>query len=203
MTTRTPRDPSIEVFNLLNIKPLRRSCSRSPPGWTRREASASFEFLVSLGVRLLISATIRSGSVETPLSTAAKDIFEGAVTTVAQLRDQLRPMTPSDALFTRGFRASASVQCEAWPVLPPLAPKRSEGRSRTVVHPAGRPGDHQPRTRPASEARGSWPQFTDDDVSQYAKRLATSSCSTPAPTRPQEARRSTTRRRCTRHRPTS
>ena len=74
---------SIEVFNLLNIRPMQALQLSIAASMDKREASESFDFLVSLGVRLLISATIRSGSVEGPLSNAARDIFEGKVTTAA------------------------------------------------------------------------------------------------------------------------
>lgn len=61
----------------------RRSWSRCP-----RPSAKTYDFLVALGVRLLIAATVRSGSVETPLSAAAKSVYDGAITT-AQWRGEM------------------------------------------------------------------------------------------------------------------
>ena len=137
----------------------------------KREAAASFEFLVSLGVRLLIATTVRSGSVETPLSTAAKDIFERKITTAAELKQQLKTLTPSDPQFQEAFeRARVSTAKLGRYYLRSL-----EMAAKGEAEPWFIPQDdraiinleHVLPEKPEE----NWPHITEDDVSQYAKRL--------------------------------
>jgi soluble P-type ATPase len=57
--------------------------------FAQKETAQAFQFLISLGVRLLIASTTRSGSVEQPLSFAANEIFTGKITTPADLKKRL------------------------------------------------------------------------------------------------------------------
>jgi len=56
------------------------------------EAARAFRFLIALGVRLIIASSTRSASVELPLATAAKDVFEEKIGTAAELRKSLSPL---------------------------------------------------------------------------------------------------------------
>ena len=68
---------AIEVFNLLNIKPMRPLLLSIATKFKPKEAAQAYQFLVSLGIRLLIASSTRSGSVETPLAAAANEVFTG------------------------------------------------------------------------------------------------------------------------------
>lgn len=130
-----------------------------------REAADAFVFLVSLGVRLVIATTVRSGSVETPLSTAAREIFAGNIGTAAQLQDQLKTLTPSDSQFREAFERALG------PLLPALARNGRQGRDRAVV-PAqdDRAIINLEHVLP-QKPEDNWPHITDEDVAQYSKRL--------------------------------
>lgn len=99
---------AIEVFNMLNIRPLRPLILAVTLKMSERETPSAFKFLLSLGVRLLIAATTRSGSVELPLASAANDVFTGTIDTASKLRKALVAITPSDQTFMAAF-ATAKV----------------------------------------------------------------------------------------------
>lgn len=94
---------SLEAFNLLNIKPLRPLAlavtNRFPPG----ELRTSFDFLVSLGVRLMVASSTRSGSVEQPLAEAARRVWDEELTSPSSIRGAVKHITPSDDDFRTAF----------------------------------------------------------------------------------------------------
>jgi uncharacterized protein DUF1524 len=162
---------AIEVFNLFNIKPMRALLLAIAAKMDPQAAADSFAFLVSLGVRLIIATTIRSGSVEGPLSSAAKDVFAGSITSVSQLKEQLKNLTPSDQHFREAFeRARVSTARLARYYLRSLemaAKKQPEPwfipqDDRSIIN-----LEHVLPEKPDDD----WPQFTEDDINQYAKRL--------------------------------
>lgn len=99
---------AIEVFNLVKIKPFRPLLLAISARMSPREAIRSFQFLISLGVRLLVASTTRSGSVELPLSQVAHDVFAGKVDTAQLLQKELDDITPTDEEFRLAF-ATARV----------------------------------------------------------------------------------------------
>lgn len=95
---------AIEVLNLFNIRPMRALMLGVASRLDPKETSAVFVFLISLGVRLLIAGTTRSGSVETPLADVAHKVFGGEVTTGQQVRAALKNITPTDKEFREAFQ---------------------------------------------------------------------------------------------------
>jgi hypothetical protein len=162
---------AIEVFNLLSIRPMQALLLAIAANMEKREASTAFEFLVSLGVRLLIAATIRSGSVETPLSAAAKDIFDGKITTTAQLKEQLKAMVPSNSQFAEAFERARVSSAK----LGRYYLRSLESAAKDETEPWFIPQDDRAiinleHVLP-QKPEGNWPAFTEDDVNQYSKRL--------------------------------
>jgi hypothetical protein len=96
---------AIEVFNLFDIKPLRPLILAIAARMEPRQAAASYNFLIALGVRLITAASTRSGSVEIPVAEAAKQVFLGAIDTVEKLREMLAALTPTDGEFRAAFRS--------------------------------------------------------------------------------------------------
>ena len=70
------------------------------------ESGAAFQFAVSLGVRLMIASSTRSGSVELPLANVAHGIFTGDVETVRELKLRLNGVTPTDDEFRGAFETA-------------------------------------------------------------------------------------------------
>lgn len=162
---------AIEVFNLLNIKPMQALLLAVAHRMDAREASESFSFLVSLGVRLLIATTIRSGSVETPLSLAARAVFDGEVTTTDELKDHLKGLTPRDGQFQEAFERARVSSAK----LGRYYLRSLEMAAKTEPEPWFIPQEDRliinlEHVLP-QVPEDNWPHITDEDVAQYAKRL--------------------------------
>jgi hypothetical protein len=162
---------AIEVFNLLDIKPMRPLLLALTATMSQKETAASFQFLLSLGVRLLIAATTRSGSIEELLAEAAHEVYTGKITTAAKLRETLAPITPTDQAFREAFEiARVSNSRFARYYLRSL-----EQTAQRDPEPSFLPTDdgsiinleHVLPKKP----EGNWFGFTDDDVRGYATRL--------------------------------
>src|SRR5205814_6790720 len=97
----TRRD--LEVLNLFDIRPIRALMLAIANKFLDREAQKAFGFLVSLGVRLMIASSTRTGSVEEGLASAAHRIFADQVTTAAALVADLEAITPKDVTFKGAF----------------------------------------------------------------------------------------------------
>ena len=136
-----------------------------------KAATASFEFLVALGVRLLVSTTIRSGSVEAPLNVAARELFSGGIKTAGQLKEHLANLSPSDLQFEQGF-ATANVSNAR---VARYYLRALEKALNDEAEPWFEPQEDQSlvnleHVMPLRLA-GNWPDVTDDDVKVYGKRL--------------------------------
>ena len=97
---------SIEVLNLLDIKPLRPVLLVIAMKMEDKEAAQSLQFMVSQSVRLLITASTRTGSVEEALAAVAHAIFKGEITTAAELRHRLGQITPNNEVFRLDFETA-------------------------------------------------------------------------------------------------
>ena len=162
---------AIEVFNLLNIRPMRALLLAISAKMDKSEAAKAFQHLISVGVRLLIAATIRSGSVETPLSIAAKDIFDVKIQTSQQLKAQLKALTPSDAQFREAFeRARVSSARLGRYYLRSLEMAARAEREPWFIPQSDRSVINLEHVLP-QKPEGQWPQFSDEEVAQYVNRL--------------------------------
>lgn len=162
---------AIRVLNVLNIRPITPVVLAVAAKTKRSEVAASLRFLVSLGVRLLIASSTRSGAVEVPLANAAQSIWKGDISTTDELRDALQSITPNDDRFRSAFETAR-------------VPRASLARYylRSLEKATKDPPD--PWYTPTEETEeinlehvlprnpeGNWPQFDDDDSRQYVTRL--------------------------------
>jgi hypothetical protein len=167
---------AIEALNLIDIKPMRPLILAVAARMEPREASIALQFLIALGVRLMIASSTRSSSVEVPLAEAARAVFDPApedeqVTTAEQLAKRLANLIPSDADFRLAF-ADAKVSTAR---LARYYLRSLEMASKGESEPWFVPHDDKqiinlehvlPR-----KPEGNWPQFTDEEVQLYATRL--------------------------------
>lgn len=162
---------AIEVFNLLDIKPMRALLLAVAARMDEKETPATMRFLVSLGVRLLVAAIVRSGSVETPLAATAREVFEGRVTNAQEVKEALKGITPSDAQFREAFERARSSTAKLARYYLRSIERTAKGEAEAEFIPEEDRNiitlEHVLPERP----EGNWPAFTDEDVSQYAKRL--------------------------------
>lgn len=162
---------AIKVFNLLNIKPMRPLLLAVTMKMSQREAASSFQFLLALGVRLLVASSTRSGSVELPLAEAANKVYEGEIETVAKLSTKLAAVTPTD----RDFREACENARVSNAQLARYYLRSLETAAKGEAEPWFMPTDdrsiinleHILPKKPG----GNWPQFDEESVKSYANRL--------------------------------
>jgi hypothetical protein len=136
-----------------------------------KEALAAFEALISLGVRLIIASSTRSGSIEEALSDAACDVFAEKISTAAQLKRKINGIAPNEEKFRQAFEVATVSKA-------PLA--------RYYLRTLERVAKNEPtpwfKVNEDKEVinlehilpqktEGNWPQFNDEEVTIYHKRL--------------------------------
>jgi hypothetical protein len=101
---------SIEVFNLLSIRPFRPLILAIANKFDKKETGLAFKFLVSLSVRLVITAGAASGSIDESAAATSLEIFTGKVKTAAALKKMLGDITPTDEAFREAFKVARVSQ---------------------------------------------------------------------------------------------
>ena len=162
---------AIEVFNLLNIKPMRSLLMAIATKFSKKEAANAFQFLVSLGVRLLIASSTRSGTVEIPLAEAAHDVFEEKIGDAKSLKRFLETITPKNGVFKEAFETARASKSQLARYYLRSLEMAAKGESepwfipqddRTVINLEHvlpkKPGEH-------------WSNFSEDEVRMYVNRL--------------------------------
>jgi len=163
---------SIETINDFDIKPFRPALLAVAARFAPAEAAKAFQLFVALGVRMLITTSTRTGSVEQSFAAVARKIFKDrTITTAAELRKEIASLIPSDAQFYQAFQTAtvtsgplaryylralekaAKAEPFAWWV--PIADKEA----MTL--------EHILPLRP----EGGWSQFSEDEVKAYSKRI--------------------------------
>ena len=162
---------AVEVLNLFDIKPLRPLMLAITECFTEKETELATRFCVSFGVRLMIAGSTRTGSVEEGIAEAAHQIFTNALTTASALKRKLVHLTPSDGTFSaaletatvsnrklaryylRSMELTAKGEREPWHI-------PNDDRSEINL-------EHVLPEKP----EGHWPQFSDDEVRLYRKRI--------------------------------
>ena len=163
---------AVRVLNVLNIRPLRPTVlAVSARMENEVDLAEALRFLLSLGVRLLVASSTRSGRVEIPLARAAHAIWEGSISSAAELKSALSQITPSDEEFRTGFETARVSNAR----LARYYLRSLETASKNESEPWFMPTDdgavinleHVLPRRP----EGNWPQFNDDEVRLYSGRL--------------------------------
>lgn len=162
---------AIEVFNLFDIKPLRPLILAIATRMDEKQATLAFQFLIGLSVRLIIASSTRTSSVEIPLASAAKSVFEGTIETAKRLRDDLASITPKDGEFQTAFEtarvSNAKLARYYLRSLEMTAKNESEPwfvpqDDRQVIN-----LEHVLPKKPEQ----NWPLFSEDEVRQLSTRL--------------------------------
>ena len=162
---------AIEVLNLFDIKPLRPLMLAIAQKFPDKETERAFQFCVSLGLRLMIASSTRTGTVEEGLAAAAHNIFIGKITTAGDLKSDLKSLTPSDGRFAAAFEiATVSNRKLARYYLRSL-----ELAAKGEAEPWHIPNDDRSMINLEhvlpEKPEGNWPQFTDEQAKLYYKRI--------------------------------
>lgn len=162
---------ALSVLNLFDIRPMRPLMLAIGHKLPKGEAEDSFKFLVSLCVRLMITGTTRTGTVEEGTAEAAHKVFTGEVSSAEKLYASVKGIVPNDEQFRLGFQtATVSNRKLAKYYLRSL-----EMGAKGEAEPWHIPNDdkavinleHVLPERP----EGNWPQFSDDQIRLYWKRI--------------------------------
>jgi Protein of unknown function DUF262/Protein of unknown function (DUF1524) len=162
---------AVEVLNLFNIKPLRPLMLAIAEKFPNREAERAFRFCVSLSVRLMIASSTRTGTVEEGLAGAAHNIFTGAITTAANLKNDLKTLTPTDGLFAAAFENMTVSNAK----LARYYLRSMELAAKNETEPWHIPNDDRSSINLEhilpEKPQENWPAFTDEQAKLYYKRV--------------------------------
>lgn len=162
---------AIEVFNLLNIRPMRALHLAVAAKFTPNEAAQSFQFLVSLGTRLLIASSTRSGSVELPLAGTANDVYTGKIETNGDLRKRLNGITPSNEEFKSAFETARVSKAQLARYYLRSLEMAAKGEAEPWFMPTQDRSIINLEHVLPKKPEDNWPQFTDDEAAMYTNRL--------------------------------
>ena len=160
-----------EVLNLFNIRPMRAMMLAIAQNLPEKEAEKALKFCVSLGVRLMIASSTRTGSVEEPLAEAAHRVFTNEISSPEELASYLKEMTPSNDRFQAAFE-TATVSNRK---LARYYMRSLEMAAKGEIEPWHIPNDDRSAINLEhvlpEKPEGNWPQFSDDQVKLYFKRI--------------------------------
>ncbi len=162
---------SIEVLNLLNIRPMRPVLLAVSANFSAAETASTFQFCVSLGVRLLIASSTRSGSVELPLAAAANTVFAGAITSTKELKARLNGVTPTDEEFRTAFETARVSKAQLARYYLRSLEMAARNEPEPWFLPTQDPSVINLEHVLPKKPEGNWPLFTDDEAGMYVNRL--------------------------------
>lgn len=161
----------LRVLQLFDIKPFRPLLLAIARRFEPKEAAAACERLVAFGVRLIIAASTRSGSVEQPLARAAKQVFDAEITTASELTKALLPIIPTDEQFRDAFETATVSQAKFARYYLRSIETSAKGESDPWLIPNDDPEAINLEHVLPQKPMDNWPQFDDDTIKSYSKRL--------------------------------
>ena len=162
---------AVEVLNLFDVKPLRPLVLAIAHRFSDKEVDRAMPFCVSLAVRLMITASTRTGSVETGIATAAHSIYNGHVLSTKTLKKELHSITPSDSQFLAAFQtATVSNRKLGRYYLRSMELCSTEEQEPWNI-PNDNPSDINLEHVLPQNPQDNWPQFTSDQAKLYCKRI--------------------------------
>jgi hypothetical protein len=163
---------ALQTINDFGIKPFRPAILAIAARFTVPQASAAFEWIAALGVRLLLTTGTRSGSVEEIFADLARKIYEDkSINSLADIKKLLKDFIPTDSEFRLAFQdATVTSGPYARYYLRALERVAQEERQPWWIPNEDKESmtlEHVLPLRP----EGNWPQFTAEEVKTYAKRI--------------------------------
>jgi hypothetical protein len=162
---------AIDALNLFDIKPMRPLTLAAAQQMAEKEAEKTFQLCVSLAVRLTIASSTRTGSVEEGIAAAAHKIFTGTITTMNDLKTDMRSLILTDSVFSAAFEeATVSNRKLARYYLRSLEMAAKDESEPWHIPNDDRSTINLEHVLPGNP-EGNWPQFSDDQVKLYYKRI--------------------------------
>jgi len=163
--------PAILTLNFFDIHPFRPMLLAIAAKFPPKEAVRAFELLISLGVRLLIASSTRTGSVEEAVAKAAQKAFASDDCKALDLKKDLSEIIPSDERFRQAFEIATvssgplaryylrTLERVAKKEADPLFTVSDDKEVVTLEHILPR------------KPEGNWPQFSPEEADNYWKRI--------------------------------
>lgn len=162
---------AIQTVNFFDIHPFRPALLAVAAKFSPKEAILAFQMFISLGVRLIIASSTRSGSIEETLAAAANKIFTGHTSTALDLKRGLNGIIPSDEQFRQAFQnATVSKGSLARYYLRALERVAKEEPDPWFTLTDDKEIINLEHVLP-EKPEENWPQFTAEEVGTYYKRL--------------------------------
>jgi len=162
---------AIETINFFDIAPFRPTLISAALKFIPKEALKAFSMFVSLGVRLLIAGSTRTGSVEETLAAAANKIYLGAISTAAQLKNEISGIIPTDVQFREAFE-TATVS-KAFLARYYLRTLENVVQAQEDPHFIVKSDEEEITLEHIlpEKPEKNWPQFTSEEHASYWKRI--------------------------------
>ncbi len=162
---------NLGVLDQLNIHPMRPLLLAVAHKFDLVDLEKTYAFCVSLGVRLMIVRTTRTGAVEEGLASAANHVYLGRIPSFDTLKRTLVGITPSNARFRQSFQySSISNQKIARYYLRNLEAHHNEGSQPWYTLNDDSSSINLEHILP-KRPKDSWPQFNGDEVTLYKNRI--------------------------------
>lgn len=162
---------AIETINFFDIAPFRPILISIALKFVPKEALNAFSMFVSLGVRLLIAGSTRTGSVEETLAAVANKIYLGTISTSVQLRNEISGIIPTDVQFREAFETAtvskASLARYYLRTLENVIQSQKDPHFIVLSNKEEITLEHILPEKP----KNNWPQFTIDEHDSYWKRI--------------------------------
>ena len=162
---------AVEVLNLFDIKPLRPLILAIAERFNEKETEKATKFCVSFGVRLMIASSTRTGSVEEGIAEAAHEIYAQKIATADDLKRKVRHLTPSDGTFSAKFEAATVSNRKLARYYLRSMELSAEGEQEPWHIPNDDRSEINLEHVLPEKPEGNWPQFSDDEVRLYCKRI--------------------------------
>lgn len=94
---------AIQTVNFFDIHPFRPVLLSVADKFSPKEAVQAFQMFISLGVRLIIASSTRSGVIEETLAAAANKVYLGQISTAGKLKKEISGIIPNDIQFQQAF----------------------------------------------------------------------------------------------------
>ena len=162
---------AITVLDLFNIRPMRPLILAVGAKMAPKEAAKAFDFLVTLGVRLLIASSTRSASVEIPLAETAHKVYEESIKSAKKPKASLDNITPKDVEFREAFASARVSNAKLARYYLRSLEKTANQESNPWYLPQEDSSiinlEHILPKNPGD----NWSQFTEDEVANHVNRL--------------------------------
>lgn len=162
---------AIQTLNRLNIKGLRPLMLAVAAQFSKKEAAEAFRMFISWSVRFIIMSNTSRGSIDEVLAAVAHSVFTGDITTAQAIKKNVVEMIPID----EEFHKASEIATDSKSTLARYYLRSLEMAAKGEATPWFIPNDDQTiidleHILP-EEPGDNWPQFTEDDVKTYSRRI--------------------------------